>query len=248
MTRGYGGKKSGLVSKSDTAAHVGDEAKMLSSDTPVITGRDRVASAAAAGKMGYKRIIMDDGFQNPTLCKDLSILIFDEKLGIGNGFGIPAGPMRESLTSGIKRCDAVIVIRQNASAKTFFKIPKTANRLKKPVFYSKAKNIDPGLRGRVLAFAGTGYPQKFFDGLREFLKPADARDSEFVPYPDHHVYSDAELEGLSRRAAKHGATLVTTEKDWIKIPPGYQKKIKCVPMDIEIENPFWAWLNEQKKG
>lgn len=243
VMRGYGGKKTGLVSKSDTANNIGDEAKMLSASASVITGPNRVASINLAERNKFKTVIMDDGFQNPTIKKDISILVFDEKLGVGNGFVLPAGPLRETLKSGIKRADAVIVIKKD-NINVDFRLPTSDL----PVFYAKTKNINPGLRGNIMAFAGIGYPQKFFDSLREFLKPNAVDAIEFIPYPDHYNYSNAELNDLLERAAESNAMLVTTEKDWVKFPAKYQKKIKYVPMECKIEKAFWTWIDNKLKG
>jgi len=282
-----------VVGKNDPVESVGDEAKMLASDgLDVYVGNRRrnieyinsVPESRITNHesrtIGLCPIVLDDGFQNPTIQKDISILVFDEKIGVGNGWCLPAGPLREPLRCGIKRADGVVIIGHKAQGighkpeSKIESVTRIANRYQKPVFYAKnevkipptqdfvsarnsaANKIYPAPQGgrkialrltphvsRLFAFAGIGYPQKFFDDLRS--NGADL--VETVAFADHHTYSRAELEKLISRAANAHAELVTTEKDWVKIPVDLQKKIKFIPLETEIEDAFWKWLEQKIK-
>lgn len=245
VMRGYGGTKSGLVTGADSVKRVGDEAKMLSADIPVITGARRTDGVKLAETMGFDAIIMDDGFQNPTFGKEVSVLVFDEKIGVPNRFLLPAGPFREPLYAGIRRCDAILIMDDN---RPIFPVLAAAKRFKKPVFYVKTQNSNPGLRGKIIAFAGIGYPMKFFTALRKMLAPVDGENMETFSFADHHPYTDAELDKLTARAAATNATLVTTEKDWVRLPEKYLDKVRYVPLTAKIDDAFWTWLTTYKRN
>ncbi|MCL1891986.1 MAG: tetraacyldisaccharide 4'-kinase [Alphaproteobacteria bacterium] len=237
VMQGYKGKKAGKVGSNDTAADVGDEAKMLAaSGLPVFVGKDRLKSIKMVEKAGFSHIIMDDGFQNPTVKKDISIPVFDGKIGIGNGFILPAGPLREPL-SAIKRADAVIIMANGES-----EVEIAAKRYKKPVFLAKSETHLPSSICHLpfIAFAGIGYPKKFFEKLPK-------RPVKTISFPDHYQYSDADLKKLFALAVKEKAELITTEKDWIRLPPIAQKKIKFAKLETTIEPAFWKWLEGKIK-
>jgi tetraacyldisaccharide 4'-kinase len=216
----------------------GDEARMLeSSGIPVIVGADRKKSIKNAEKAGFKYIIMDDGFQNPTVKKDKSILVFDGRIGVGNGLMLPAGPLRESLERGMKRADAIIIINGKNQ-----KLANIADKHKKPVFLAQNKAVNPGVAGKVFAFAGIGYPQKFFDAVR------DMSDVEMVGaagFADHYQYTALDMVKIIDKAAALGADyIVTTEKDWVRMPASYQEQIDFIPLETTIEKDFWKWLSK----
>jgi len=251
IMRGYGARRRAQssefrVQSSDSAVMVGDEAKMLSdSGIPVFVGKDRPASIKMAEKAGFSYIIMDDGFQNPTVKKDVSILVFDEKIGIGNGFMLPAGPLREPLCLGSERADAIIIISEKDVLGAKNQKSEIINhKSKTPVFLAKKHTVNPGLSGKVVAFSGIGYPQKFFDSVREMNK---VRMVETVSFPDHYEYGADDFEKLFSLAEKHGAELVCTEKDWVKFPENIKNKIKYAPLVVEIEPKFYDWLEENLK-
>jgi tetraacyldisaccharide 4'-kinase len=182
-------------------------------------------------------IVMDDGFQNLMVPKDISILVFDEKIGVGNGFMLPAGPLREPL-GAINRADAVIIIKAKAvmqkSAAEF-----VALKFKKPVFFAKNETIMPVARksgAPFIAFAGIGYPQKFFENLPK--TPAKT-----ISFPDHYQYTDPDLKKIIKKAGK--MDMITTEKDWVRLPPWAQKKIGFAPLKTTIEPAFWDWLERR---
>ena len=239
--RGYGGIKTAQSKKvmpNDTAADVGDEPKMLATQGfDVFIGKNRKKTAALAD-VGKKPIVMDDGFQNPTVHKDISVLVFNKRIGLGNGFMLPSGPLREPLRLGLARADAVIIVKSD-SGKSNVKstIAKRAPHL--PIFFSTNKTTAPGLTGNVIAFAGIGYPEKFFGALRKLPK---IRIIDTIPFSDHHEYTQNEMVELLSRAKKHDAKLICTEKDWIKLPENIRKKIKFAPLDTTIEPGFYSWL------
>lgn len=244
VMRGYGAKsvENVKVKKSDTATQVGDEARMLNNaGLPVFIGKNRLFSIQKAEKDGAAQVIMDDGFQNPSVKKDVSVLVFDENIGVGNGFMLPAGPLREPLHYGIRRADALIIIG-NKGAES--KIIKIAKKYKKPVFYAKSQAIDIGLVGNVVAFAGIGYPQKFFNSVAGFDQRNVTRLTT-VPFPDHHNFSGDELRRLENVVGKRKAMLITTEKDWVRLSKDWQKKVRYVPLETTIEPEFWKWLKEK---
>ena len=217
----------------------GDEAKMLeSSGIPVIVGADRRKSIKVAKKAGFKCVIMDDGFQNSTVKKDISILVFDGKIGIGNGFMLPAGPLREPVQSGIKRADVIMINGRNQQ------IAELAARYKKPVFSFKGEAVNPGLAGRVLAFTGIGYPQKFFDSVKTL---AGVKMVGAIPFADHYQYTVSDLEEIIKKAGNLDADYIaTTEKDWVRLPAAFQEQIDFIPLKTTIEQDFWKWLQLKK--
>lgn len=213
---------------------IGDEAKMMKKAGIKVYVGNRKDNVTALNKQKDKSpIVMDDGFQNPTVKKDISILVFDEGIGFGNGFVLPAGPLREPKFA-IKRADAVIVIK-GKKRNPNFKIPYDV-----PVFYAANQTTMPRNTGRVIAFAGIGYPQKFFDALEPLAVETRA-------FPDHHKYTKADLNQLFLLAKREQADLITTEKDWVKLPKDLQKKIKVAKLETFIEPNFWTWLNNKLK-
>lgn len=242
IMRGYKSKQKNVGYRAqsiDTSFDIGDEAKMLSDSGLSVWVGDRLSSISKinAAPILPDAIIMDDGFQNPTIKKDISILVFDENIGIGNGYCIPAGPLREPLGSGVARCDAVIVVRDSGA------MPRPIGQLRnrrRPIFIAEREPINPGLNGKVVAFAGIGYPKKFFNTVQTLPK---VRLIESVSFPDHHDYSKEELIKLFQIAKSHEAQLVCTEKDWVKLPKQIRKKIKFLPIEIHLKNEFWNWLN-----
>lgn len=176
-------------------------------------------------------IVMDDGFQNPTVRKKVSILVFDAGLGMGNGFLLPAGPLREGRRA-IRRADAIVIINSGRIN------PKFVVPADKPVFTVHTKTISPYARGtKLVAFAGIGYPRKFFGALTGVV----ARRA----FPDHYQYTDADLEKLIKLASRRGAKLVTTEKDWMRIPEKYQKNIRFAKLETNIDSAMFEWIKER---
>ena len=176
---------------------------------------------------------MDDGFQNPRIKKDISVLVFDQGLGYGNGFMIPAGPLREPKHAA-RRADAIIVIRNSRPRKNF-KLPDNI-----PVFYAQNQTVSPyDENQQLVAFAGIGYPKKFFGALKNVV----AKKS----FADHYQYTDADINKLIALAKRKNAKLITTEKDWVRLPDYARDEIKFARLDTVIDNAFFTWLKERIK-
>ena len=217
LTRGYGGRLAGPV-RVDPAIHsaaaVGDEPLLLARLAPTIVARDRLEGAKAARREGATVIVMDDGFQNPALRKELSILLVDSRRGIGNGRIFPAGPLRAPLNVQIARAQAIVVVGSDSVPTA---VLQCASRHKAALFHGRVepdRNTLAAFRGRkVLAFAGIADPEKFFTTLAEGGVAIGGR----VSFPDHHRYSAAQAQALIVRAHSENLTLVTTEKDIVRL-------------------------------
>lgn len=219
LTRGYGGSSDGPLVVDVTrhgADEVGDEPLLLARHAPTVVARDRVAGAAYACTTGARTILMDDGFQNPSLQKDLSLLVIDGHVGIGNDLCIPAGPLRAPFIDQLGQCDAVMVIGEGVAGR---KVADLAQRHGKPVLTARIeadeKTADR-LRGRkVVAYAGLGRPEKFAVTLRQL----GAEVVALHPLDDHRMPTQAEAETILRQAQDTGALVVATEKDVVKLAP-----------------------------
>lgn len=228
VSRGYGGTLKDILvdNKKHTAFEVGDEPLLLSRQAPVVINSNRYLAAQKALKSGAEIIIMDDGFQNPGLYKDLSFLVFDGGFGYGNGLAVPAGPLRENLHSGLKRANAIIIIGEDEHnlANEFMELP---------VFKGKIVPVNPQVNNReVIAFAGIGRPEKFYKSLNEL----GFNLVETLNFPDHHVYTKAELQKIITKAQKQGAVIFTTSKDFVKIPPQMHKFFHVLEIEIKWED------------
>jgi tetraacyldisaccharide 4'-kinase len=217
LTRGYGGALAGPI-RVDPARHgfreVGDEALLLARHAPTILSRRRPQGAALATSLGADVIVMDDGLQNPSLLKDLTIAVFDAAAGTGNGLVFPAGPLRAPLEAQWARIDAALVIGAGDRAHT---IAEEAACRALPVLCGALRAdraIAASIRGRrVLAFAGIGRPEKFFATLREIgAEPVETRS-----FPDHHAYRERDMAELLDGAAARDLVPVTTEKDAVRL-------------------------------
>jgi tetraacyldisaccharide 4'-kinase len=216
LSRGYGGKLRGPLQVDPLrhrATDVGDEPLLLASAVPTIVARDRVAGAAAALAAGAGVVVMDDGFQNPSLRKDFSVLVADARRGIGNGKVIPAGPLRAPLAAQLARADALVVVGQ-AGVPTGLAYALDYGI---PVFRASLVPDARGIAilggGRVLAFAGIGDPDKFFTTLRD----AGIAVGTTRSFADHHRYTRAEAAALCEQADRERLILVTTEKDAMRL-------------------------------
>ena len=216
--------------KSKQTDCIGDEAKMLSNDNILVHVGNRKSNLILLNKQKSNTpIIMDDGFQNSAIKKDISVLVFDESIGFGNGFLLPAGPLREK-KNALLRADAIIVIKRK-HAQPDFSLP-----INIPVFYAKNTEACPYDKNTsVIAFAGIGYPEKFFDNV-------PCKIVEKIPFPDHYQYGDEDIKKLIDLAKKKNAKLLTTEKDWVRLPKWAQKEIKFSALQTEIESKFYDWL------
>jgi tetraacyldisaccharide 4'-kinase len=247
VMRGYGGsnRKTGVpVGGIDSAADVGDEAKMLSLagiDVYVGNRRDNI-DAIDYREARPPAVVMDDGLQNPSVKKDVSLLVFDESVGVGNGLLLPAGPLREPLRSGIKRCGAVLINQSDSGSANCLRILRLAKKYKKAVFFVRREMETAGFFGKYVAFAGIGYPEKFFADLRAV---PSMRVIEKISFPDHHFYGKKDILRLFREARKYEARLVSTEKDWVKLPRNIQAKVRFMPLKITLQPNFYVWLERK---
>jgi tetraacyldisaccharide 4'-kinase len=217
LSRGYGGALHGPVNvdpKHHTVADVGDEPLMMARDVPVVVARDRVDGAAMARSRNASVILMDDGFQNPAIVKDASLIVIDGGRGLGNGRVLPAGPLRAPLPPQLARTDALIVVGTGTAAD---QIAKTIAAQDGPVLRAHLvpdESVVAALRSKpVLAFAGIGDPAKFFATLRR----SGIEVSVERPFADHHPFSQSEVEALLAEAGRDGLTPVTTEKDFVRL-------------------------------
>ncbi|TDH61501.1 tetraacyldisaccharide 4'-kinase [Dankookia rubra] len=233
LLRGYGGHLKGPA-RVDPRAHdsqaVGDEALLLAAERPAWISADRAAGARAAVAGGAQCIVMDDGLQNPTLEKDLSLLIIDGTYGFGNGRIIPAGPLREMPEAAAARCRAAVLIGEDE----YGALARLPPRL--PVLRAK---LVPGpeaalLAGQpVYAFCGIGNPRKFFSTLQE----AGAVLAGRMPFADHYPFDEGDMRDLLAEADRLRAIPVTTRKDFVRIPPGFRSRVTVVTIRLEWEEP-----------
>ncbi|RAK64349.1 tetraacyldisaccharide 4'-kinase [Phenylobacterium kunshanense] len=232
LSRGYGGTEVGPLRVDPTrhtAAEVGDEPLMLASDLIVWIARDRAAGARAAAAAGVRAIVMDDGHQNPSVRKTLSLVVVDgETRGgewpFGDGRVFPAGPMREPLRAGLARADAVVLLLPGDLDAPD---PELLAQLAPiPVLTARLEPAAPPPPGPQVGFAGVGKPWK----VERALQAAGCDLKDFLPFPDHHRYDEATLKRLADRAAQFGAGLVTTEKDWARLPSTWRARVTPWPV------------------
>lgn len=237
LTRGYGGRKQGPVAvdpAQHAAADVGDEPLLLARTAPCVVAKDRVSGARLAATLGDV-IVMDDGFQNPSLTKNLSFVVVNSESGIGNGLCLPAGPLRAPLEPQLRRADAVIVVGDGDAANWL------AARKRPPVLRARLvpdTKAAGDLKGkRVLAFAGIGRPQKFAGTL----KGLGADVVRLAGFPDHHAFTAIEARDLIEEARRGKLLLVTTEKDKARLGGAALKELRetaiAVPVRMAFDKP-----------
>jgi len=232
LSRGYGGTEKGplaVAPERHTAAEVGDEPLLLAAEAPAWIGADRAATARLAVAAGADVLVMDDGLQNGTLHQDLSLMVVDGGFGFGNGKLLPAGPLREPLPSAFGRIAAAVIVGDDETGVAGLLPPGL------PVLRAR---VVPGpeaaeLAGQtVVAFAGIGRPEKFF----QTLAAAGAVIADAIPFPDHHPFSAADIAMLEGRAAALGARLVTTEKDRMRLAATAPDGIAALTIDLHWED------------
>ncbi len=234
LTRGYGGTEVGpraVDPDRHDAARVGDEALLLAAEAPTWVARWRPDGAVAAVATGADIIVMDDGFQNGTIAKDLSLVVVNGAYGFGNGRTMPAGPCREPPERGLARADAMVIVGDDRTAAAAL-----AERAGVAVLHAR---LIPGPEGaelagrKVVAFAGIGHPEKFFDSLKQ----CGARLVTTNSFPDHHPYARAEIEDLLAEAEANDAIAITTAKDRVRLPEDLRRKIAVLPVTLEWRDP-----------
>jgi len=230
VTRGYGGRLAGPVrvdgARNDAAA-VGDEALLLATRAPCWVARDRAAGIAAAAASGAAAIVLDDGFQNPGVANTLALIVVDAAYGFGNRRVMPAGPLRESLRRGLARADGAVLLAGDGQAQTAWPSGVDAGRPVVPAMLAPLAG-ERFAGSRVVAFAGIGRPEKFFATLRGLGVDLVAARR----FPDHHPFSPAELAELRRIAAREHARLVTTAKDFVRVPPEARDGIEVLEVAV----------------
>ena len=207
-----------------------DEAYLQKQVGPVYQNKKRIEAVKEALQNKANVAILDDGFQDFSINKNLSIVCFNKKQWVGNGLTIPSGPLRESL-SALKRANCV-VINGEKNRDIENKIFSKNKEIK--IFYTKyrAKNISEFKNKKVIAFAGIGNPENFFD----LLKDNKIDIEEEIKFPDHHEYSEETLENLINKAKENNNILLTTEKDYFRIAKNYKQNISFLKIEVEIEN------------
>lgn len=244
VSRGYKGHYVGAV-EVDAAIHsayeVGDEPLLLSRHAPCVVAKKRLMAVRKAQQLGANVLIMDDGLQNPSLVKDMVMMVVDGAYGFGSRFMMPAGPCREPIARSMKKADAVLIIGEKINPHIDSYIPKNL-----PVFSAMVKASEDLSGQKFHPFSGIAYPDKFVRTVKE--QGGDVvRSSSF---PDHHHYTQKELERLQREAEEDGATLITTEKDAVKLPPEFLVQVKVLPIELHCERQpeLIALIEAQIKG
>jgi len=222
LSRGYGGRIEGplRVTPDMDVREVGDEPLLHARDGGAWIARDRFAGATAAAQAGARAIIMDDGFQNPTLAKDLSIVVVDSEYGVGNGQVLPAGPLRERLSDGLARADAIVLLGPETEPHEWL------SGFRKPILQARLEPAGIVPDAKLVAFAGLARPEKFFDTLASL----GAKVAEAVPFGDHHFYTEDDLGVLAQMAEEREATLITTEKDAARLSPEWRARVAVLPV------------------
>ena len=230
LLRGYGGMVRGphRVTPADTAAQVGHEALLLAGIAPTWIGADRAASARDAVAAGAELLVLDDGLQNPSLHKNLSLLVVDGATGFGNGRVLPAGPLREPVAAGAARCEAAVLIGPDATGAT--------SALSVPLLRASlcpGPEIADWIGRRVFAFAGIARPGKFFTMLAD----AGVHVADTLSFPDHHPFSEANLRRALAQAARLDAHPVTTPKDAVRLAAPWRDRVGVIGVSLAWEDP-----------
>ena len=244
LSRGYGSSVRSPL-RVDPVSHdstrVGDEPLLLADVAPTWISSDRRASARQAVQAGAEILVMDDGYQNPSLRKDLSLVVIDGEVGFGNGQVLPAGPLRETVPDGLGRADGVLIMGDDRC--NLSQTLKACHNKSLTVFQGTLEPVGTtaSLHGtRVFAFAGIGRPEKFYATLRNL----GCMIVETKSFPDHHAYSVDEVHALIQKAKSMTAQLITTTKDKARLGPSLARQIRSLPVQVRWtdEPALRAWL------
>lgn len=224
LTRGYGSNEKGPLEVNalhHTSLDVGDEPLLLSHHAPTWIAKKRPLGVLKIIERGADVIILDDGHQTTSLYKDLSFVVIDQLQKFGNKCVIPAGPLRENLREGLNRADALISIGDEniSSSQPLFRARVLSETLSLPT-------------QRAVAFCGLGFPQKFYKTLTNLGIELIAQET----FPDHYRYKETDLIRLHQLAKDQQAVLITTRKDFVRIPPSWQKNLHVLDIKIQFED------------
>ncbi len=225
LSRGYGGALAGplLVDyQRHTAAQVGDEPLLLAQRLPTVVAHDRLEGARFAIAQGATLLIMDDGLQNHAFHKDCSLVVIDSAYGVGNGRLLPAGPLREPVNACLNHTNGLVVIGEN---KRFDLLPWQGL----PSFHASVAPKNPLPVSALIAFAGIAHPNKFLSTLNAM----DANIVKFIPFPDHHPYTEEDLRTLAHQSETMNAALITTAKDAVRLPPSFRNRVHVLHIELQ---------------
>lgn len=234
LLRGYGGAEVGPLfvdTQKHTAWDVGDEALILAKKAPTIVAADRAGGAKLAQSKGADFIIMDDGLQNPGIHKDIKIIIINGEMGLGNQKLIPAGPIRQPLSEGLNSAHGFIMIGEDQRDIKRW-LPPSKILIKAHIKKSDCNNVDLG--APYIAFAGLGYPQKFFNFLKH---EAGLNIIKTIEFCDHYPYTEEDILKLRTTADRLNCKLITTEKDFLRIPASVHQDIEIMHIDMVFDEP-----------
>ena len=230
LSRGYRGRMQNTFRKidlaHDRAEDVGDEPLLLAHHAPVWVGKNRYQTGLEAIAKDADILLLDDGMQHYRLARTIDFCLVGAHEGIGNGWLLPAGPLRESWQRGLDRCDALVIVGDPAHL--HIDIPDN-----KPVFHASIKPVvHAPPPQRVVAFAGIAYPDKFRDTL--FAHGFDVL--ALHAFGDHQRIPERAINRMIREASMMGANVITTEKDWIKLTDRQRRTVMAYPIEIHIDD------------
>lgn len=231
LSRGYKGNFTGAL-RVDSALHsaqdVGDEPLLMAQHAACYVSTSRLHSARAAIADGADCLLLDDGMQNPSLHKDLTLMVIDGAYGFGNGLMLPAGPRREPLAQSLSKASAIVIMGEatHLDVKNIIAAAQAG-----PVFHASLQLQAALPTGALAAFCGIGRPEKFFASLQQ----QGAQLVQQTAFADHHAYTEAELHTLEEAAQQQGAQLITTEKDWMRLDASWRKKVRYVPVAAVLQ-------------
>jgi tetraacyldisaccharide 4'-kinase len=229
VSRGYGGSLAGPV-QVDPEKHdyskVGDEPLLLARSVPVIVAKNKAAGVRHALKRGADLVLLDDGMQNESVAKTFTFCVIDASVGLGNRRVLPAGPLRERPARALERIDAIILVHNTGEAARSIDdiLPERPSDL--PVLDVQIAPCEAPTGNAVYAFAGIGRPEKFFNALVD----SGVHLTGTVCFPDHHPFTMGELQELREAARRYNAVLMTTEKDWLRLPTDWRRMVKTWPI------------------